>query len=203
MIKNKTILLCGFPCSGKDTVGTILENQFGYKRIAFGNNLKILCSYIRLGDVMNVMSFMVNAVGLSGEAAFQAYKRYRDIPCNDKKDRLLLQTVGTEMRKIKNDVWVNPVKHFADKNKCVITDCRRLFELESFPKAYKVFIDVPDHIIYKRLKERDGYYDIDILTKESEIEIPSLKEKCDFVIDNDGSLRQLVKRVQAMMMEEQ
>ena len=171
--------------------------------VAFGNPLKEICCRIRLGDFQTVIPFMINSLGVSGVEAIKMLKKYQDIPCNDRKDRLLLQTLGTDFRKLKNDIWVQPVKNYAKNHKCVITDCRRIFELISFPEAFKVFIDVPDHIIYKRLKERDGYYDVDILTRESEIEIPGLKDKCDCVIDNSGSFKQLAKNVQAMMMMEQ
>ena len=198
----KIICLAGFPCSGKDTVGDIVSTLYGYERVAFGNTLKQICADIRLKNYAPVMSFMVNELGLSGEEAMNRVWKYRQLPCNDRKDRLLLQTLGTDFRKIRDDIWVKPVREYANTHQCVITDCRRIFELNSFPEAIKIFIDVPDHIIYERLKERDGYYDVDILTRESEIEIPDLKDMCDYVIDNSGTVAELRKQVRSIFEKE-
>ena len=198
----KIVCLAGFPCSGKDTVGDIVSTLYGYERVAFGNTLKQICADIRLKNYAPVMSFMVNELGLSGEEAMNRVWKYRQLPCNDRKDRLLLQTLGTDFRKIRDDIWVKPVREYANTHQCVITDCRRIFELNSFPEAIKIFIDVPDHIIYERLKERDGYYDVDILTRESEIEIPDLKDMCDYVIDNSGTVVELRKQVRSIFEKE-
>lgn len=202
MKKPEIICLAGFPCSGKDTVGSIISKKYGYDMVAFGNTLKQICADIRLKNYAPVISFMVNELGLSGEDAMYRVWNYRQLPCYDKKDRLLLQTLGTDFRKIRDDIWVRPVREYANTHGCVITDCRRKFELNSFPEAIKIFIDVPDHIIYERLKKRDGYYDVDILTRESEIEIPDLKEMCHYVIDNSGTIEELTKQVYSIFKEE-
>ncbi len=202
MIRPKIICLAGFPCSGKDTVGGIIKTFYGHEMVAFGNKLKQICADIRLRNFAPVISFMVNELGLSGNDAMDRLWHYRQLPCYDRKDRLLLQTLGTDFRKIKDDVWVKPVREYANTHHCVITDCRRKFELNSFPEAIKVFIDVPDHIIYERLKQRDGYYDVDILTRESEIEIPALKKMCHFIVDNSGTVDDLKKQIRSIFEKE-
>lgn len=198
-------MLVGYPCSGKDTVGAYIYKKYDYFPLNFADNLITICELVRSNlpiAAMDFCKFVMSNLGLSMEQSFELYNRYKNISIEGKRDRLLLQKLGTDFRKIKNDIWVSDVKlliKLAKDKKFVITDTRRQYELDSFPKAVSVYIDVKDDTCYKRLKERDGYYDVDILSREAEVEIPTLKDKCDFVINNDGSLDELYKQVDEIM----
>ena len=199
-------MLVGYPCSGKDTVGAYIYKKYDYVPLSFASVLIYACKLVRSENPMDGIDFsqfVMSRLGLSMEQSFDMYNEYKDISIEGKRDRLLLQKLGTDFRKIKNDVWVSDVREIISKDaydhKFVITDTRRQYELDSFPKAVSVYIDVKDDTCYKRLKERDGYYDVDILSREAEVEIPTLKDKCDFVINNDGSLDELYKQVDEIM----
>jgi hypothetical protein len=206
-VSRKIYLLCGFPCSGKDTVAAYLFKMYNIWPIAFGSTLKWVCRLLRQGDFFTVANFMQQQLGITDLEKISAMlHNYKGLPIEGKKDRLLLQELGTDFRKIRDDVWINPVKLSIKDNPMrdfVITDCRRLVELDSFPDATKIYVDCNNDIIYQRLKKRDGYYDVDILTRESEVEIPSLKKLCDYVIDNSGSYTNLVAQIEGVLKGEQ
>lgn len=196
----KNVILCGFPCSGKDTVGAVLKGK-GLIPVAFGEMLKNVCGSIRSCDYISVAEFMVRNFQLQPREAFDKIEEYSQIPRYDVKDRILLQTLGTDFRKIKNDIWTAPIKNIIISNpllRFVITDCRRHFELEEFNDCFKVYVEAADDVIYKRLKQRDGFYDTDILTREAEKEVPELKEKCDYILINNTSKAELVSQIQRM-----
>ena len=206
-MSRKIYLLCGFPCSGKDTVAAYLFKRYNIWPIAFGATLKWVCRLLRQGDFFTVANFMQQQLGITDLEKISAMlHNYKGLPIEGKKDRLLLQELGTDFRKIRDDVWINPVKLSIKDNPTkdfVITDCRRLVELDSFPDAIKIYVDCTDDIIYQRLKQRDGYYDVNILTRESEIEIPNLKKLCDYVIDNSGSYTDLATKIEGVLKSEQ
>lgn len=178
-----------------------MYKSYGFTPIAFGNVLKAICELIRT-DKLAASLALQTRIPLPPHKIGEMVSRFANISVEGRKDRLLLQTVGTECRKIRNDIWVNEVKQYINprtRTNFVITDCRRSFELNSFPDAISVFIDCEESVIYNRLKQRDGYYDVDILSREAELEVPLLKEKCDFIVDNNETLKDLAMQIKNIM----
>lgn len=173
-------------------------NKYNYNRIAFGDALKSVCQLIRIDMLQAAITLKSLLPDIEPNVIGTHIYKWQQLPKHDAKDRLMLQDVGTQCRKWNDDIWINIVKqqiHNYPDVRFAITDCRRVHEFESFKDFVSIYIDCSDDVIYKRLKKRDGYYDVDILTHEAEREIPSLKDKCDFIVYNDQDFKYLEKQV--------
>jgi hypothetical protein len=130
LLNNKLIVgCCGQSRSGKDTLAKELSETYGYKRIAFGDALK---------ETMNEhLKEIVHQDLLS--------KRI-DIPLEkinflEEKDKLIKEALrpymiffGEEMRRINGKFyWIHKAfEKIGDSNKVVISDVRRIDELDIF-----------------------------------------------------------------------
>ena len=84
--------LCGFAQSGKDTVGSILSEDFGYERRAFADALKSLAY-----DSSHYIADAVDRLGWDGAKEMPGIREY-------------LQNLGVGARKnLYEDVWVDTV----------------------------------------------------------------------------------------------
>ena len=105
------IAVIGKICSGKTTLSNSLINEFGKQNIIFSKK-----------------SFADNV-----------YKIAYDVFNMKEKDRSLLQSIGTKMREIDPNVWVNLTLQNL-KDNVIIDDCRFSNEIQSLKKSGFILI---------------------------------------------------------------
>jgi len=150
------VLICGSKQSGKDTVGKILVNYYGFVRFSIATKIKEICR-----ELFNVS---VNEI-------------HDEIP---QQSRVVLQKVANAMRSIDQDVWINYLiksmyTTVQQGKKIVVTDVR--FERE-IDKLKEVFHDVK--IVVIKLKRR---IDNDDDVTETSVDLIS-DDKVDYVVEN-------------------
>ena len=108
--------------------------------------------------------------------------------------RNLLQTVGSKMRQIQEDVWINYLLSAVETDRAVITDCRYENEIETCINRGYVSIEVlcNEYIRDKRLILRDGRT---LTSCEKQHPSEQLSVKTDYALDNNGSLSNLYKQI--------
>lgn len=157
--------------SGKDTVGQMLVQGYGFHRVGFADALKDVCSVICFGAVFDHVRHSdfkedFTPLGMTGGQ--------------------LLQTVGVALREAVPGVWIDAA-HLLPKlvtyGNVVVTDVRFLDEAKAVKDLGGILIEVRRHV------PQD--------THVSETE--GSKIKWDHVIENDGSLVDLLHKVQALM----
>lgn len=171
----------GFKQSGKDTLGRLLVEEYGYRRIAFADRLKEAVSII----------FSVPREHLFGTEEDKnrlTAVRWIDLREVDRKERSdpefltvreLMQTFGTEVcRRHIPDIWFRYLPE-DDSRPLVVTDLRFLNEAEFLKSRGAVLIEV----IRKGLNAQ-GH--------ESEAGLPP--GLCDHTIENDSSLEDFLNR---------
>lgn len=175
---------------GKDTVFSCLPQN--YRRYAFGDNIRLVARNLRINGVQPAYSQLRQMFDLNPPPnLLRKLEEFRRIP-QDTKDRKLLQELGTYCREYDDYIWIRPVSHAAEfEGNMIITDCRRKIELESFPRFTSVYIDTPYELRLERLRERDGSVDELALQHKAEQEIESLRSRCDYTVDNSGTLEDL------------
>lgn len=127
-MSKKTILMLGHQSKvGKDTLADLLVERSGFKKIAFADKLKEICSdlfFIPLHEFYDeaLKNEVVSKYGITR--------------------RRILQIVGQGMFTVDKCVWVNhAIEKFGDLNKIVITDFRFPHEIEriqTFSSDYEV-----------------------------------------------------------------
>lgn len=189
------LYLVGEAGSGKDQVASLLT---GYHRIALADPIRDLVKTLR---DCGVGSAFVESLKLLGEDnvpkdLMHILRFYSQLP-RTSKERPLLQGIGTYYRECKDDVWINQGIAAMVSGSNVITDVRRRSELEAFKAlGFKgIYVECPEHIRVARLRQRDGGYDESSSKHKAESEIAGLKEFCDYVVVNDGSLADLESKV--------
>jgi hypothetical protein len=166
--------------AGKDTVGDYLVRAYGFKRVAFADALKELCSHV----------VSRAAVGWNGENWTGSKSEY---------GRMILQGIGKGARGVIGPgVWVSALDRtlsqtdglnpFSDR--VVVTDVRYPNEVDyvrwNGDKSLLIRVDRPG-------VDRSGPEH----QHETEAHVDSLK--VDAVVVNDGTLEQLYARVDAVM----
>lgn len=197
------ILLCGFPCSGKDTVARYLT-RYAYYPVSIYSQVNDLCSMLRGGGYAELQAgmWLLKKLHLSNDKLKEMLSSYRHTKRVGDKDLLLVEKVREDIKSIEPDMWRKDVESLIKGENgldFVVTDCSNIGDLTYFKNAISIFIDANDINIYKRLVKRDSYYDIDILTREAEKEVPQLKEHCNFVVTNNGTLEDLYKKIDEVM----
>ena len=122
MMKNRVFIsISGKAGSGKDTFADLLEvaliNKIKFKREAFANKLKLVCSAL---------------TSLPIDTFFYRDKKNMILPDYGITIRELLQKIGDELRKVDNGIWINALSSSLRKYKgnYIITDARYLNEIE-------------------------------------------------------------------------
>jgi len=133
--------LVGFPRSGKDTLGDMLEETGRWKKVAFADALKDLyltarpCRWWELDDEDDEEGYFLP---IHGRAALEAAK------VDDAQTRHALQRFGHTARQIDPDFWVlaaarTVAAHMADGYNVVLTDIRYANEFEYVKRKGLVF----------------------------------------------------------------
>lgn len=164
--------------SGKDTVGSILVEDFGYQRIAFADALKTVFE-----DIDPLVALQGSAVNYS--QWLEECNGDREVAKTHPDVRRYLQVIGVAVRTQDPDFWlrVARIEHFSENHPVVVTDVR-------FPNEV-------DHIyslggIVMRVV-RQGYTGDDH-TSETALDSYILPE-----IRNDGTVEELRSKVHALV----
>lgn len=190
------IIICGEICSGKDELASLLPGV----KLAFAEDFKNICKLLRIGNVGRATELMSEYFGIHTPSNLKEklmeFSRY---PTELGKDRRLYQDIGMWSRSVYPNVWTNALKSKIKSNAVVITDCRFHNELDAFPEFYSVYVDASEEVRRERMIKRDGEIKEDSLSNPAESEVMSLKERCKYVIVNNGSLQELQLEVNILL----
>lgn len=203
------ICLSGLKGSGKDTVGDILIQQRGFKRISFADPLKELCCTVtRLPietfhdvnlkdkqfneplklsiDIITHLAFEFNEMGYR-HVTPSTFLKYLNHSFMTPRDILLL--IGTEVGRnlVNNTIWLDLAidKIKKTNSHVVVTDARFQNERDLLKKngAVKVFVDRP---------EKTAIFDAG---KAHISELDMLNDNYDVLIKNDTSIGALKEEI--------
>jgi hypothetical protein len=168
--EKRLIALYGDMRGGKDTMGSHLMNEYGFKHVAFGDVLRTV-----------------------------VYAMYPEARDNRVAYRMRMQDIGQHMRAYDPDVWVRSVERaVAEYHKysfpVVVTDLRQPNEYESMRRmgAFIVRMVSPLEARMQRAGAEAVY-----MNHETESHYDSYTP--DAVIVNDGTLPELFAKVDALM----
>ncbi len=166
LLKGKTVVgFCGYARSGKDTIGSMMVDKMGFKRISFGDVLKAdLDEYMRpqvFNDLMNK--------GIDIKIEDINFVSPRNIEIKEIL-RPYMIWFG-EIMKVTNGIhhWTNrALLDIGDSKKVVITDVRRVNELELFQHNREQHKKKIDNMFLAEMP--DSYLDF----------VKDNKDNCDF-----------------------
>lgn len=198
----KIIGLLGLKGSGKDTVGQILE-QHGYATVSFADSLKDCVSVI-FGWDRQLMEGRTPESRLWREQNDPWWAERLGLPFFS--PRLAMTTFGTDVMRnhFHNDIWIiNTEKKIQQYDKVVLTDIRYGNEFALTGKYGGVSVRInrgeePEWIpLAKRANRGDliAIRELECLAVH-ESEWSLIEQKTDFVIDNNGTLGDLVDLTQ-------
>lgn len=184
-----------------------------YKTVVEFPNVYI-CGKAGAGKTHAAQYLMKKLGYVQAKFAFPVYGIAYDYFNMDKKDRLLLQTIGTECARdaVNENIWVN---RFVEDTKIVqltrkklglptvglvCDDVRFLNEKSKLAENGWVglYLDVPDEIRIQRLTKRDGDAQTGTLQHSSETAIDSFKD--DLIqIYASGTLKETYKQLDVIM----
>jgi dephospho-CoA kinase len=181
----RKLAICGRARSGKDTVGTYLEENYGFRRFAFADDMKRLL-----------------------------HELFPHIPQNPK-PRRAYQVFGEGLRRLElqgaDHVWINACMrkvetyiwwHSEVDNRganVVITDLRTQLEYDALRANGFTIIRVmaPDEVrIGRAIAAGDDFCENDL---EHETELSIDKFDVDFTVNNDGSVDDLKAQVDSIL----
>jgi dephospho-CoA kinase len=197
---SKNFIICGEIASGKDTAALAIPGV----RVAFADELKYVCRLIRSGGVRLAVDYAKKLFnGREPDTLVADIFKFSMYPPEQGKDRKLLQTFGTEYaRKIYPDIWVDALKaKLKPDTAYIVTDARFVNELEAFPNFVSIFIDADLKIRKERVLKRDGEVKEEWFCHAAEKEIVLLKEKCQYIVTNNGTIEELHNKIKQIMEE--
>lgn len=201
------IYLCGKAGSGKSTVANMLVSEFGYRRAALADGVKLGVDSI-FTDFVKFKDYVKEVFPTSKKKRKKAYNKY--VECGKKwknkfelayetyeelpkeSYREFMQWWGTDVcRSIDKNVWIAYyLRHtYEFENPIVLDDIR--FENEECEFFFRNYVGI--HIIRT---EHDSNLTGTQAAHVSEQYEPAY---CKYVINNDGDLEQLNSRVHEIM----
>lgn len=177
------LVVFGEAGSGKDYITDILSKRYGFKRYAFADGVR--------------------------ELAEEYFPDRYDI---NKKDRSLLQDIGTKMREVDMEIWIKRLlKKIHDEEdgegllelaSVSVTDCRLPNEYKALKEEGFIFVRViasPETRLERMHKRGDVFKEEDMqhITESHYGEF-----ECDYTINNDvgyDSERQLIKQINTIV----
>jgi dephospho-CoA kinase len=197
------IIVAGEAGAGKDTFADLVASlQPQTRRFAFGDELRIAEKNLRLNGVNVAYAHIAGLFGANvPQTLLRKLQEIKELPSNPPKYRERLQALGTYCVGYDDTIWIRVVRDKAMAySNVVITDARRLHELNAFPGYIKVFIDAPLEIRTQRLAQRDGGCNEKTLRHKAESEIASLRDLCDYVVNNDtDDIKDLQRKVEEVL----
>ena len=206
MTNKRVIGICGLIGSGKDTIGELLVNEYGFTKLSFAGTLK---------DVTAVL-FDWDREMLEGTTP--ETRALREVPDpfwsewfgRDWSPRIALQQLGTDVMRdhLHNDIWILTLQNKLRKlDKVVITDCR-------FPNEIDFIQDHGEIWVVERGKQPD-WWDVAVNYNTSSKLYPGPSPEdthgvhaseyswagveAKHTIDNNGSLTGLYNRVRSLV----
>ncbi len=131
--------ICGLIGSGKDTVGKVLVNEYGFTKLSFASTLK---------DVTAVL-FDWDREMLEGTTPETRAEReildpfWTDKLRRDWSPRIALQQMGTEIMRthLHHDIWILTIENkLRNLDKVVITDCRFQNEINFIKSLGEIWV---------------------------------------------------------------
>lgn len=162
--------LIGLKRAGKNTFGDIAVKEFGYKELAFADELK---KYAKL--------------------------LFPDHFKNNNKPVKLLQDFGEGMRKIDTDIWVKLLANNFDKIdelNVVVTDVRHQNEVDYLRSKGFTIVKIENNIsdIIDRCRATEGDFEPNLLLHKSE-QLALRDDIADITIENKGTLEEYQNKV--------
>lgn len=162
--------LIGLKRAGKNTFGDIAVKEFGYKELAFADELK---KYAKL--------------------------LFPDHFKNNNKPVKLLQDFGEGMRKIDTDIWVKLLANNFDKTdelNVVVTDVRHQNEVDYLRSKGFIIVKIENNIsdIIDRCRATESDFEPNLLLHKSE-QLALRDDVADITIENKGTLEEYQNKV--------
>jgi hypothetical protein len=204
--------VCGFIGSGKDTIADYLTNFHGYRRESFANSLKDAVAQVFGWDRLLL------------EGRTKAAREWREIPDEWWSERLgkpitpryILQQWGTEVcrKGFHDDIWIASLENKLrnSKDSVVISDCRFPNEIKSIRNAGGIVIRVkrgpePEWYSAAESVNRGQYGNMNWALSKHHLEKLGIHAsetawvgtEFDAVMENDSSIEDLYKQVQALI----
>lgn len=170
------IALVGKARTGKDAIGKLLIDNYGFKRFAFAEGIT---------EIINT---------------------YFPESFEKGKPRGHYLHIGQTLRELNPNVWVNYTKRNIDKylrenenGRIVITDCRQLNESNFLKDHGFVIVKVvaPVQTRLERMESLGDNFTIDDLEHDTEKQVDLIIP--DLIIENDGSIEQLIRKVNTII----
>lgn len=172
----KIIGLVGPMASGKDVTKKYIEEKYGAKSVKFSQIIRDVLNRLRISiDRKNMQDLTMILIDRFGSD-------------------LLARNVAEDVKEVNADIVIlDGVRRIDD-----------ILHAKDMGDFYLIGIDADPKIRYERMKlrnenEGDENKSYDEFMKEhekgTEVEIPNLLEKADFVIDNNGSMEELYRQV--------
>jgi hypothetical protein len=196
--------ICGLQSSGKDSIGDYLINNYNFKKFSFAEALKDIISILFGWDRKKIE-------GITPED--RLWREQPDIWWSTElkipyfSPRYAMQFIGTDLfrKYFNNDIWVIILKkrilESSQSTNIVITDCRFSNEINTIRDCGGQIIHV-----YRNLPIWFIDYKLDKINtndlKEMNIHVSEyawIKEKCDHLIFNSNSLRELYQEIDLLM----
>lgn len=197
------ICISGYEGSGKDTVATMMVNEFKFVHHSFADNLKkALC--IIFGWDFILLQGSTPESRIWREQVDVYWEKELNKP--GLTPRKVLQWVGTDVMRDHFDdgIWIKSLKKklITSSDHIVISDCRFPNEIDMIRSIGGIVIRVVrDEPSWKPLY--DQVKDIDTLYKEHGIHPCETAlvayDNYDYVIKNDGTLEELHEKIDIMM----
>jgi hypothetical protein len=182
--------ICGLQNSGKDTLGNILVEKYGFKKLSFASILKDIVS-ILFGWSRDMIEGSTKESRKWREQVDEWWATKLEIP--NLTPRYILQYFGTDLFRnhFHSDIWVIAIeRQLKLYPNIVITDCRFPNEILMLKKYNAILIK----IIRGELPEWFKLYESNQIEKPENIH-PSeylwIKQIFNYTIDNNGTIQDL------------
>ena len=203
--------ICGFIGSGKDTIADYLVNLHQYRRESFANSLKDAVALV-FGWDRTMLEGRTKEAREWREQVDPWWAERLDMPTLT--PRWILQYWGTEVcrKGFHDDIWIASLENKLrlSKDSVVISDCRFPNEIQSIRNAGGKIIMV------QRGELPDWYFTAINANLGSNVAINELKmqkihasetawvgTKFDAIIDNNGTIDDLYKQVQQLVISDE
>ena len=203
--------ICGFIGSGKDTVADFLVNFHEFRRESFASTLKDSVAAV-FGWDRTLLEGRTAEAREWREQVDPWWAERLDMPTLT--PRWVLQYWGTEVcrRSFHDDIWISSLENKLrnSKDNIVISDCRFPNEIEAIKKANGVIVWVQRGVLpewYDDAVSANQGNNIGInamkLRKIHASEWAWLGSEFDHVIDNNGTIDDLFKQAQSLVIGQQ